>query len=141
MSTVIDAIMRGQVSEERIGLLLTALSAKGECVDEVAGAASAMRAHMTPIRTQGHAKLVDTCGTGGAQTGIFNVSTAAALVTAATGLPVAKHGNRKVTSKSGSADVLTELGVNVEAPNRNGRALLGRGRYLLLLCPTAASGP
>ncbi|MCO6457208.1 MAG: anthranilate phosphoribosyltransferase [Pirellulaceae bacterium] len=114
MASVIDSIMRGHWQRPQIALLLTGLRAKGETVAEVAGAAAALRAHMTPIRTirQG---LVDTCGTGGDAAGTFNISTAAALVTAAAGVPVAKHGNRKVSSRSGSADVLRELGVNIEA--------------------------
>ena len=115
MADVIDAIMRGEWPDEEIGLLLTALRAKGETVAEVAGAASAMRKHMTPIRSE-RENLVDTCGTGGDGSGTFNISTAAALVTAAAGVPVAKHGNRKISSQTGSADVLSALGVNVEAP-------------------------
>ena len=117
MAGVIDEIMRGTWADEQIGLLLTALRAKGESVAEVAGAASAMRQHMTPIRTH-RENLVDTCGTGGDGAGTFNISTAAALVTAAAGVPVAKHGNRKISSRTGSADVLAALGVNIEAPVR-----------------------
>ena len=82
---------------------------------EIAGAAAAMRKHMVPIRSS-HKTLVDTCGTGGAGLHTFNISTAAALVAAASGTAVAKHGNRKITSQTGSADVLVELGVNIEAP-------------------------
>ena len=114
MSTTIDSIMRGQWADERIGLLLTALAAKGETVDEVAGAALAMRRHMTPIRSR-HAEVLDTCGTGGGGSKLFNVSTTAAIVAAAAGVPVAKHGNRSITSCSGSADVLAELGININA--------------------------
>jgi anthranilate phosphoribosyltransferase len=114
MSAVIDSIMRGEWADDEIGLLLTALAAKGETVDEVAGAAMAMRRHMTPIRSR-HAEVLDTCGTGGGGSKLFNVSTTAAIVAAAAGVPVAKHGNRSVTSCSGSADVLAELGVNINA--------------------------
>lgn len=114
MQSAIDEIMQGQVSEEQIALLLTALASKGEVVDEVAGAAAAMRRHMTPIRTS-RTGIVDTCGTGGGGSKTFNVSTSAALVAAASGATVAKHGNRSITSRSGSADVLTHLGVNIEA--------------------------
>jgi anthranilate phosphoribosyltransferase len=114
MSSAIDSIMRGEWSEDQIGLFLTALAAKGETVDEVAGAAMAMRRHMTPIRSR-HAEVLDTCGTGGGGSQVFNVSTTAAIVAAAAGVPVAKHGNRSITSRSGSADVLAELGVNINA--------------------------
>jgi anthranilate phosphoribosyltransferase len=114
MSSAIDAIMQGDWSNEQIGLLLTALAAKGETVDEIAGAALAMRRHMMPIRSR-HAEVLDTCGTGGGDSAMFNVSTTAAIVAAAAGVPVAKHGNRSITSRSGSADVLVELGVNVNA--------------------------
>jgi anthranilate phosphoribosyltransferase len=113
-SAAIDAIMRGEWSEEEIGLLLTGLATKGETVEEIAGAALALRRHMTPIRSD-HAILLDTCGTGGGGSKTFNVSTTAAIVAAAAGVPVAKHGNRSITSSSGSADVLTELGVNINA--------------------------
>jgi len=115
MATAIGAIMEGRVPENKIALLLTALRAKGETVSEIAGAAQAMRDHMTPIRTTRRG-VIDTCGTGGDGSGTFNISTAAALVTAAAGVPVAKHGNRSITSRTGSADVLAALGVNVDAP-------------------------
>jgi len=114
MQDAIGQVMTGKCSEEQIGLLLAALAAKGETVAELAGAAAAMRENMTPIRSR-HAKLLDTCGTGGGGSSTFNISTTAALVIAASGVPLAKHGNRSITSKSGSADVLAELGVNIEA--------------------------
>ncbi|HTQ40252.1 MAG TPA: anthranilate phosphoribosyltransferase [Pirellulales bacterium] len=113
-TAVFDAVMEGHVPEEQIALLLTALRAKGETVDEIAGAAASLRKQMTPIRTR-HSIVIDTCGTGGGGSKLFNISTAAALVTAATGTPVAKHGNRAVTSRTGSADVLAALGVNIAA--------------------------
>ncbi len=114
MSTATDSIMRGRWSDAQIGLLLSGLAAKGETVDEVAGAAAAMREHMTPIHSR-YDQLLDTCGTGGGGSSMFNVSTSAAIVVAAAGIPVAKHGNRSITSRSGSADVLAELGVNINA--------------------------
>ncbi len=114
MESVIDAVMHGRWKNAQIALLLTGLHAKGETANEVAGAALAMRRHMTRIPTS-RLGLLDTCGTGGDGSGTFNISTAAAIVTAATGAPVAKHGNRKITSKTGSADVLAELGVNIDA--------------------------
>jgi anthranilate phosphoribosyltransferase len=114
MSTAIDCVMRGEWTDDQIGLLLTALAAKGETVEEIAGAAAAMRQHMTPICSR-HDEVLDTCGTGGGNSAMFNVSTTAAIVAAAAGVPVAKHGNRSITSRSGSADVLAELGVNIDA--------------------------
>lgn len=114
MQAAIGQIMTGGCTDGQIGLFLTALSTKGESVAELAGAATAMRANMTPIKSR-HARLLDTCGTGGGGSKIFNVSTTAALVIAAAGVPVAKHGNKSVTSRSGSADLLAELGVNINA--------------------------
>ena len=114
MSDAIHLIMQGECEDEKIGLLLMALKTKGETIDEVAGAADAMRKHMTKIRSD-REELLDTCGTGGSGRGTFNISTASAIVTAAAGVPVAKHGNRAMSSKTGSADVLAELGVNIEA--------------------------
>jgi len=114
MSQTIGLMMEGRCQEEEIARLLTALHRKGETVAEVAGAAQAMRKAMTPIRTE-RTDLIDTCGTGGDASGTFNISTAAALVAAAAGVPVAKHGNRGITSRSGSADALAALGVNIEA--------------------------
>ncbi len=114
MAQTIESIMQGQCDDGEIGLLLTALRAKGETAAEVAGAATAMRKVMVPVKSDSH-DLLDTCGTGGDASGTFNISTAAAIVTAAAGIKVAKHGNRSITSKTGSADVLEALGVNVDA--------------------------
>jgi anthranilate phosphoribosyltransferase len=114
MSGAIDAIMQGQWNEDQIRSLLQALAAKGEAVAELAGAAQAMRRHMTPIRSR-HPEILDTCGTGGGGSKLFNISTTTAIVAAAAGVPVAKHGNYSITSRSGSADVLIELGVNIHA--------------------------
>ena len=114
MREAIGVVMSGGADESEIALLLTALAQKGETVDEVAGAAMALREHMTPIRSS-RERIVDTCGTGGGGSKTFNISTTAALVAAAAGATVAKHGNRSVTSRTGSADVLAELGVNIEA--------------------------
>lgn len=111
---LIDAMLSGEVANDAIAGLLLALREKGEAVSELVGAAQAMRRHMTPIPFSG-AVLLDTCGTGGSGSGTFNISTATAIVVAAAGVSVAKHGNRKATSKSGSADVLAELGVAVES--------------------------
>ena len=114
MRSAISRIMTGGCGEHEMAAFLRALTAKGETVAEVAGAAAAMRANMTPIISR-HKKLLDTCGTGGGGSTAFNISTTAALVIAAQGVPVAKHGNRSVTSRSGSADVLAGLGVNIAA--------------------------
>lgn len=107
-------LVSGQADKAEIALLLTALASKGETVDEIAGAAAALRQHMTPIRSS-RTGLLDTCGTGGGGSKTFNISTTAAIVAAAAGVPVAKHGNRSITSRTGSADVLAELGVNIAA--------------------------
>ena len=114
MAETMGRIMDGGCDEAEIARLLTALHEKGESVEEVAGAAAAMRQRMTPIRSN-RRDLIDTCGTGGDGSKTFNISTAAALVAAAAGVPVAKHGNRGITSRTGSADVLAALGVNIEA--------------------------
>jgi anthranilate phosphoribosyltransferase len=110
---VILEIMNGECSDAEIAALLTALRIKGETEEEIAGAAKAMREKAAPIPTQVTGKL-DTCGTGGSGLHTFNISTAVAIVAAGCGIPVVKHGNRGVTSKSGSSDVLNELGVNLE---------------------------
>ncbi len=109
------AIMDGGVSDPLKAALLAALAVKGETADEIAGAAAAMRRRVVPI-PHGRDDLVDTCGTGGDGAGTFNISTAAALVAAAAGVTVAKHGNRSVSSRSGSADVLAALGVEIALP-------------------------
>ena len=114
MRSSIEMIMGGHWEDSHIATLLMGLRHKGETINEIAGAAEAMRHHMTQIPTQRN-DVLDTCGTGGDASGTFNISTAAALVAAAAGVPVAKHGNRAITSKTGSADVLLELGVNIEA--------------------------
>ncbi|MEL7497251.1 MAG: anthranilate phosphoribosyltransferase [Planctomycetota bacterium] len=113
VTEVFDTIMKGDCTAAQIEALLVGLHEKGETVEELAGAATAMRKHMNPIRTR-RENCVDTCGTGGGQAGTFNISTAAAIVAASAGASVAKHGNRKSTSKTGSADVLKALGVNIE---------------------------
>jgi anthranilate phosphoribosyltransferase len=110
---LIDQVLDGEADPNQVGRLLLAIRDKGESIDELVGAATSMRRHMTPIRHR-YPLLLDTCGTGGSGSGTFNISTTAAIVAAACGVAVAKHGNRKATSLTGSADVLAELGVAIE---------------------------
>ncbi|MEC8993219.1 MAG: anthranilate phosphoribosyltransferase [Candidatus Latescibacterota bacterium] len=120
---VMEQIMSGDATDAQIGGFLMALRAKGETIDEIAGFAETMRAKATKI-TGGKAPLVDTCGTGGDASGTFNISTTVAFVAAGAGLTVAKHGNRAMSSRCGSADVFAQLGVNVEAtPDQVGHCL------------------
>jgi anthranilate phosphoribosyltransferase len=115
---VMDTIMSGDATPAQIGGFLVALRLKGETADEIAGCAEAMRAHVLPVRPT-REDLVDTAGTGGDGGKTFNISTAAALVAAAAGAGVAKHGNRSVSSQAGSADVLEALGFELElSPDR-----------------------
>ena len=109
-----DLVMQGEATQTQIGGLLMAMRVRGETVEEIVGAVRAMRARMVAVEVPDGA--VDVCGTGGDASGTLNVSTAVAFVVAGCGVPVAKHGNRAASSKSGAADVLEALGVNIGAP-------------------------
>ncbi|MGA2093142.1 MAG: anthranilate phosphoribosyltransferase [Sedimentisphaerales bacterium] len=111
---VLDVIFEGEVPETQIAAFLTAMRCKPVTAPELAGLAKSLRQHAVRV-TVDVVNLVDTCGTGGAMVKTFNISTAAAIVAAGAGVHIAKHGNRAITSKCGSADVLTALGVNIEA--------------------------
>src|SRR5436190_14405204 len=110
-----ELIVSGQANEAQIGGLLVGLASKGTTAEELIGAASVMREKAVPIECAGDDSVIlDTCGTGGDVRGTFNISTAAAIIAAACGVKVVKHGNRSASSKSGSADVLEKLGVKIE---------------------------
>jgi anthranilate phosphoribosyltransferase len=108
-----ELMMSGAASPAQIGALLMGMRVRGETIEEIAGAARAMRSRVVRVRAPEGA--IDTCGTGGDRAGTYNISTAAAFVVAGAGVPVAKHGNRSISSRSGSADVLAALGVAIDA--------------------------
>jgi len=135
IAVVFDTIMRGEATPAQIGGLLIGLRMKGVTAAELAGAARAMRARAVPFQAPEPERSVDTCGTGGDSSGSVNVSTLAAIVTAAAGVPVAKHGNRALSSRSGSADVLEALGVRIEAEPAVIAACLREVRIGFLFAP------
>lgn len=129
-----DTIMSGQASEAQIGAFLTALRMKGETSTEIAGFAAVMRKNAADIHCDS-AQIVDTCGTGGDHKGTFNVSTTVAFILAGAGLTVAKHGNRGVSSKCGSADVLAALGVNIDLPPQTVAKIINKINIGFLFAP------
>ncbi|MDK2986310.1 MAG: anthranilate phosphoribosyltransferase [Clostridia bacterium] len=134
-SGVMQEIMEGRATAAQIGSFLTCLRMKGETPEEIAGCASVMREKALPINSRHHL-LVDTCGTGGDGAGTFNISTTVAFVVAGSGLAVAKHGNRSVSSKSGSADVLEALGVKIDLSPAEVEEVLDRIGIGFLYAPT-----
>lgn len=129
-------VMRGEATPVQTAALLMGLRAKGESAEEVAGAAYALRCAMVRLDVTNGDELVDTCGTGGGRVGTLNISTAAAFVVAGAGVPVAKHGNRSYTSRSGSADVLEALGVDIAVPPARAPRVLGQVGLVFLFAPT-----
>ena len=146
---VMTEVLTGQCTDSQIGALLVALHMKGETVEEIVAFAEAIRAAATPLELHvssvldasgtGRDALVDTCGTGGDTSGTFNISTATAFVVAGAGVRVAKHGNRSVTSKCGSADVMEALGVNINLPPARLAACLEEVGIAFLFAPAMHS--
>lgn len=133
MSAAVGQIMDGQCSEAEIAAFLMGLSVRGETPEEIAGAAMALRERAVKINAP--VGTVDCCGTGGDHSGSYNISTAVALVAAACGVPVAKHGNRASTSKSGAADVLEALGVGLDVPTAKLEDALRTLGFAFLMAP------
>src|SRR3989454_5374311 len=146
---VMSEVLSGKCTDAQIAALLVALHMKGETVEEIVGFAEAIRAAATPLEISRNSTvdvsdterdaLVDTCGTGGDASGTFNISTASALVVAGAGVRVAKHGNRSVTSKCGSADVMEALGVNINPPPARLAACLEEVGIAFLFAPALHS--
>jgi len=137
-SALMESILAGHASDIELAALLGALAARGETSAEIAGFASTLRAasNMLPLSNLEQQDLVDTCGTGGDASGSFNISTAAALVAAAAGARIAKHGNRAVTSRCGSADVLEALGIPIHLSPTDAAQALRTHRFAFLLAPS-----
>ncbi len=134
---LMESILAGHASEIELAALLGALAARGETSAEIAGFAATLRsaANMLPVSKIEQQDLVDTCGTGGDSSGTFNISTAAALVAAAAGVRIAKHGNRAITSTSGSADVLEALGIPIQLSPTEAAEALRTHNFAFLLAP------
>lgn len=133
MAECMTEIMEGRATDAQIAAFVVALRIKGESVDEITAAAKVMREKS--VRIKAPEGVVDTCGTGGDMSGTFNISTTSALVVAAAGIPVAKHGNRSVSSRCGSADVLEELGVRIDLPPEKVEKCLFEANFGFLFAP------
>ena len=130
-----EELMSGGGTAGQAAALLMGLKVKGETADEVAGAVQALRRAMLPVTIEGRDALVDTCGTGGGRVSTVNISTAAALIVAGAGVPVAKHGNRSYTSRCGSADVLEALGINIELAPAEAAEVLRSSGLVFMFAP------
>jgi anthranilate phosphoribosyltransferase len=135
MAAAFNQIMTGEATPAQVGAFLIALRMKGETSDEVMGAARSMREHAVKVEPPEGAPVVDLCGTGGDGAHTFNISTAASFVTSGAGAVVAKHGNRSVSSRCGSADVLEELGVRIDAPPEVARKAMQKAKMAFLFAP------
>jgi len=135
VESAFETIFQGEATPAQMGAFLVGLRMKGETPAEIAAAATVMRRRATPVRVPPGRMVLDTCGTGGDGAGTFNISTAAALVVAGAGVTVAKHGNRSVSSRSGSADLLTACGVQVDAPVETVERCLAEARIGFLYAP------
>jgi anthranilate phosphoribosyltransferase len=137
-SALMEGILAGQASDIELAALLGALAARGETAAEIAGFASTLRdaSNILPLSNIEQQQLVDTCGTGGDASGTFNISTAAALVAAAAGAPIAKHGNRAITSTCGSADVLEALRIPIHLSPTEAATALRTHHFAFLLAPS-----
>lgn len=134
MIKIMEKIMEGSVSESQIGAFLVGLRMKGESISEITGAAKVMRSKSRKIKST-HPVVVDLCGTGGDMQGTFNISTVASFITVGAGVAVAKHGNRSVSSKVGSADVLEKLGINININSQGAEKCLSETGFTFLFAP------
>jgi anthranilate phosphoribosyltransferase len=130
-----NEVMQGKATAVQITALLVALRIKGESAEEVAGGVRALRSAMVPVASQPGSPIVDTCGTGGGGLTTFNISTAAALLAAAAGVRIAKHGNRSFTSRCGSADVLDALGITIELSPEQMAAVFEEAGIVFMFAP------
>ena len=138
-TALFDAIMNGQLNDIELTAALIALKLKGETSDEIAGAAASMRANAVPFKTS-KTLLADSCGTGGDGSNTINISTTAAIVAAAAGINMVKHGNRSVSSNSGSADLLKALGINIDMSPEQAAYCLENTGFAFLFAPHYHSG-